>query len=292
MTNQPNQKPPPLIATLIANTQPNPSLRRLTLGASELRQLNVEHCGGHLKLLFPKDPAHDDNALRRAQADWRASCLARTYTLLGHRPEAGEIDIEIALHPGAPGPGGRWARAAAAGDRVLMTQPSGPKLTNRSAGQYLFVCDCCSLPATKAALRTLPPTAAIHALLCTDDPADADQLRASFPGLQTRHIRRDLDSPPSVMAALHIGALRSLEIDPAALECFVAGESHVVRRIKQHLQADMGVDTSDMYLSAYWKHNHDQDQHKLSKRTERDAEPPLVQVPARSSPARSSETTS
>lgn len=62
--------------------------------------------------------------------------------------------------------------------------------------------------------------------------------------------------PPSMIAATHIGILRSLDIQTEDTECFVVGESYTVGEIKGYFRDVLKIDTDGMYFSAYWKHEH------------------------------------
>lgn len=268
-----------LLARVGAVSRERETFIRVTLTGDEVSRVRAGCVGGHLKLLVPKADTTESGGLDALRENWRRTCFARTYTLAGHRPEDREIDIEFAVHPGKAGPGGSWARNARVGDRALITIPKGKKLRRTDAGFYLFVCDACSLPAVCAAVVDLPRSAAGLLLVQCDDASDCERFQGSHPGIDVRHLPRDLSVPPSVNAATHLGILRDMRIPAEDTECFVVGESRIVREVKHYVRDVLLLDTDGMYFSAYWKHDHDQDQHKQAKKAEREQEAALVEFP-------------
>lgn len=252
----------------------------MTLQGDELSCV-VDGCiGGHLKLLVPNGDRGSSVDLEHCRENWRDSCSARTYTLAGHRPESLEIDIEFAIHPCDAGPGGAWAQNARVGDQALITNPKKKKLRRSDAGFYVFVCDSCSMPAVHAALRDIPTSSKGVVLMHCDDVSDCTRVVESHPEFSAHYLKRDLSIPPSVIAATHLGVLRSLDIPTEDTECFVVGESRTVREVKGYILDVLMIDTDGMYFSAYWKHAHDQDQHKQAKKAERD-QGAALEVPSR-----------
>ena len=268
-----------LLARVVSKSKLDSSFIRITLGGPEIDLITPGCEGGHLKLLFPKSGKRDEQSIEELRDQWRPNCFARTYTLFNHRPESQEIDIDIALHPGESGPGGEWVQSAAAGDPILMTIPKGKKLRRTDAAFYVFTCDSCSLPAVRAAVRDLPDSAKGIVIIHSDDAQDQQSIANSHTGMGVHHIQRDLTLPPPVIAATHLNLLRTLTIPTTDTECFVVGESRVVRELKNYLRDDLLIDTDGMYFSAYWKHNHDQDQHKQSKKAEQQQDAPMIEVP-------------
>lgn len=268
--------PPALIARVAAVTRERGAYIRVTLRGDELAHVPEGCVGGHLKLLIPKEEA---DGLEDCRDDWRRSCFARTYTLAGHRPGANEIDIEFAVHPGKSGPGGSWARNVRVGDRALITVPKGKKLRRTAAGFTLFVCDSCSLPAARAAISDLQADARGLLLAQCDEASECARAVESHPRIGVRLLPCDLSVPPSVNAASHLGVLGSIDIPTEDTECFVVGESRIVREIKRYVRDVLLVDTDGMYFSAYWKHEHDQDQHKLAKKAEQELEAAVIEAP-------------
>jgi NADPH-dependent ferric siderophore reductase len=274
MPDQDRKKTAPIIATVVHVESIGTSFRRITLRSDSFRSISESCVGGHLKLLFRKSGSLDYAELARADSDWRSQCVARTYTMRSVRAEQREIDIEFALHPLTSGPGAAWARGAVTGDEILLTRPSERKLNRLNAQWYLIVCDSCSLPAACAAIHSLPSEARGVVIINSDDEHDASRVASMREGFKAHHIRRDLSLPPSVVAARHIGGLRSLDIPYGDVECFVVGESRVVKEVKRYVHHGLQIDTDGMYFSAYWKQDHTQDEHKQAKRAERDRPEP------------------
>ncbi len=266
-----SEKKTPLIAQVLEKQRIRSGFLRVTIGGAELNQIEGDRRGGHLKLLFPRSRTTELEDLFAIREDWRSSCVARTYTLLNHRVEEQQIDIDFALHEGRLGPGGLWARTVQRGEWIMLTPPSEKKLKNFAASNYLMVADRCSYPALVAAIRDIPVAARVNVLLHTHDSSDTDELAEMHDQIQVHQINPVGNSSHGALIDQHLDQLRSIPIDPQSTECYLTGESSVIREIKRYLTHDVGCDLQGMYTSAYWKLQHDQDQHKVAKKREREA---------------------
>ncbi len=266
-----SEKKTPLIAQVLKKQRIRSGFLRVTIGGTELDEIEGDRRGGHLKLLFPKSRTAQLEDLFTIRENWRSSCVARTYTMLNHRPQQQEIDIDFALHDGRLGPGGLWARTVQRGEWVMFTPPSEKKLKNFAAKNYLMVADRCSYPALVASIRDIPESARVNVLLHSHDPSDSIELARMHEDIKVHQIAPEGNRSHGALIDQHIDHLRSIPIDSQSTECYLTGESSVVREIKRYLTHEAGCDLQGMYTSAYWKLQHDQDQHKVAKKREREA---------------------
>ncbi len=102
-----------------------PALVRITLGGDGAAGFESHVPEEHVRLIFPDEhgelrlPERDGLSLR-----WpRPLPVSREYTVRRHDPDTGELDIDIALHPG--GLGADWAAAVAPGERIHVAGPPG-----------------------------------------------------------------------------------------------------------------------------------------------------------------------
>tara|TARA_R110002096_G_scaffold173781_9_gene348860 strand:- start:21449 stop:22309 length:861 start_codon:yes stop_codon:yes gene_type:complete len=265
----------PISATVIATSQITSSLRRITFSGNDIAQIPSHRCGGHLKLLLPKN---DSNSNPIAITDhWRQHYKTRTYTLRNHRPDQQEIDIDFATHPNPTGPGAKWASETQIGDLIHLTIPSEKKLNDTTAPWYIFLADQCSTPAALAALQDLPTTAPVHAILETSTQDDR-KLFTQFSQLTPHWITRSPTHTPDEHARFVLNTIASINFPATRPGFFAAGESSVIRVFDAWAKSTWDLTGATPYISPYWKADFDQDQHKSfkSKLKANSEEPPLI----------------
>ncbi len=165
----------------------SPSFRRITLVGADLDEILAGGRDQRIKLILPS-PAGGWEGLGRS-VDWYTAWRAlpeelrgplRTYTIRAARPEAREIDIDIALH-GDAGPASRWARAARPGDPLVIVgqnarfdaPPSGIEFRAPTGAPLLVAGDETAAPAIAAICESLPDDAVGEVLL--EVPLAADR---------------------------------------------------------------------------------------------------------------------
>lgn len=180
--------------------------RRFTFSGGGVHQLASGGYDQRVKLILPLPdrgfadlPTGGDWYLKwRTLPDGRRNPV-RTYTVRALRAEAGEIDIDIALH-GRTGPASAWATEAVAGDELYIYGPNadhgGPYggvdfLPPAHTDQFLLAGDPTALPAIAAILETLPPHARGVAVLEVEHHSDAAAIGRVPDGVQVRLVVRE-----------------------------------------------------------------------------------------------------
>jgi NADPH-dependent ferric siderophore reductase len=188
---------------------------------------------------------------------------------------------------GHAGPAATWAATAAPGDPVVLMGPDRPGRGRAwgvewappaTATRLLLAGDETAVPAVGAIVESLPPGRRAVAVLEVPEAGDAQDLRLPD-GVTVRWLAR-ADRPrgellvPAVHAALvdlgvcaapapapedvdlDTGPLWEVPEDPGAgADCYawLAGEAGVVRRLRRHLVADLGVDRRAVAFMGYWR---------------------------------------
>jgi NADPH-dependent ferric siderophore reductase len=171
------------------------------------------------------------------------AAVLRTYTALEPDAERGTLAIDFVVH-GTDGVAGPWAAGARPGDRLTVRGPGGAYAPDPRADWHLLAGDQSALPAIRAALAALPPTARGHALLQVPD-ADHEQPLAAPSGV--------------VVTWLHgeeglVDAVRALPWRPGRVHAFVHGEAQTVMHgIRPYLLRDRAVPREDASISGYWR---------------------------------------
>lgn len=168
----------------------------------------------------------------------------RTYTVRAWR--AGRMTVDVVLH-GEAGVAAPWAAAAVPGDEVEVVGTGG--LDVRAAGWYLLAGDESALPGIAAVLEGLPGTARGRALVEVADATERVDLAAP-PGVDVEWLLRD--GRPAGTADLLDPAVRDAGF---AADGFVwlAAESGVVRGLRDHLRATLGLNRRQVLAQGYWR---------------------------------------
>lgn len=262
-------------ATLAAREQLTPSFIRITLSgpladvSPTLLDQRVKLVVGEPQLLAELSAADDWFESWRTMG--AAAPAIRTYTLSGIRPDpggAGEVDIDVVLHPGSMGPASTFAATAplgstvglVAGDRTLEGHDQvGLGWHPAGADQFMLVADETALPAVANILASLDERATGEAYLEVPTAGDVRDL-ARPAGMLVHWFVRERGE--GALDALPLGACPPLQFpdeEPLWDEGtggdwygWVAGESGWVRQIRAIAKAS-GRPLAQMSLMGYWK---------------------------------------
>lgn len=245
-----------------------PNMIRVTFSGPELAEFPLGREGANCKLVLP-DPDDSRAAFEALFADGGPAGRVRpvrTYTIRAFRPEVLELDIDFVAH-GDNGPAARWAMAARSGSFLGLMGPGPVKLAEFYADWYLVAADMSALPVAAAALEAMPRDAkgiAIFEVLAADDRQDIDMPA----GIEAHWlVQDDPHHPPHKQ----IDFLRELPWREGVVQTCIAGETGVVRALRDYVQGEQAVPRKDNYISGYWKIGMVEDEHQAMKRAETDA---------------------
>ncbi|MBB4663839.1 SIP domain-containing protein [Conexibacter arvalis] len=236
-----------------AVTPLTPRMVRVTLAATGLCDFPVEQPGEIITLLWPDA----DGEVVLPEQGWRFPAgvpepHARNYTVRSHDPAAGTLDVDFVVH-GDHGIASAWAARATVGDRLGY---AGPR-THWAAGDdgcawTLLVADETGLPALAAIAETLP---SFHRAIAVVEVADGEERQPiSCAGkLDLRWVHRD-GAPAGETLAL-ADAVRALPLPDGRGRAWGAGESGVMRQVRDHLRDERGIPRADLHVLGYWKHD-------------------------------------
>ncbi len=240
-----------VLARIIRATDIAPRMRRVTLGGEGLQPLlgNVLPADA-LKLYLPLPgekgfmPKMFDLLGRSPQHHLRA------YTIRHFNPDALELDIDVFLHGNTPG--SVWARAVQAEEQVGFIGPRHDFQPPTHAAWYLLAGDESALPAIASIVESLPAGTQADVFIEVEDAADElpieTQAKANIQwlhrGKSTTHQSKLLET-----------AIRSSTAHTGDGYCWVAGESGVVRGIRNYLQNERRLNKKAINALGYWKHS-------------------------------------
>ncbi len=258
LRNRPQRSGPRLLTVKDA-FHLTPNMIRVIFSGPELEGFPTGCDGGNCKLLLPSPgETKEDFATRLATGH---KLVKRTYTVRSFDAQTGELIIDFVDH-GDNGPASQWANHAKSGDFLGFAGPSGPKVTNFDADWFLVAADPSAIPVAAATLEAMPNNAkgiaifevtSIEDKQCIDIPEGIDVHWLVHPD-------------PSKPSQAQYEFLQNLDWPSGRVETCVAGESGVIRQLRDFLNNEMQVPRKDTYISGYWKIGLVEDEHQKFKR--------------------------
>ncbi|MFD3516174.1 siderophore-interacting protein [Streptomyces sp. NPDC058657] len=218
-------------------------------GRDQSLSLFLPHPGQDAPVLPPETDPDWFTSYRAMDAGVRA--VMRSYTVRAQRPEAGEVDIDFALHPDG-GPACRWAENAVAGRRVTVL---GPALADNTGVRFrpaddtdwvLVWADETALPAASAALEQLPAGTPARVWISVPHPDDAVALTTAADAEVTWLVAGDGARDP-------LEAIGAAELPAGTPYVWIAGESSSVKALRRHFVRERGHDKQRVTFTGYWR---------------------------------------
>jgi len=240
-----------------------PHMVRVTLTGDDLSDFPDHMEGAHCKLAFPREGEDlaSFTAFHQAILPKKKVHPVRTYTVRSFRREGLELDIDFVAH-GDSGPATLWAQAAKPGDFLAFMGPGPVKVTDFYADWYLVAADMSALPVAAATLEAMPRSAkgvAVFEVHSLDDRQDIDLPE----GIDVHWLVQD---DPHASSTAQLDFVQDLDWPEGRIQTCIAGESGLIRQLRQLVQVDRGVDRKDAYISGYWKVGLVEDEHQEAKR--------------------------
>jgi len=268
----------PFPVSLLRTEQLSATFRRLTFGSPALAELAWAGVDQRVKLVLATDAQLDDVRRTPDWFEWWRTLPddvrppMRTYTIAAHRPAAGEVDIDVAVH-GDSGPLSRFAVDARAGSRLLLVAPgpgakpdSGVAWRPAAASRLLCIGDETALPAIRNILGALTPDQSCDVLLEVPDASDLFGLPSTAQVRINGVVRRPGEGVGSRAEEVLFGDAASPsspgDPDPDLWQeatgtaddryAWVAGEVAWVNRVRKHL-ATRGYTGANASFMGYWR---------------------------------------
>jgi NADPH-dependent ferric siderophore reductase len=192
---------------------------------------------------FRFDPGQDMMFLVAADGN---RPVRRRYTIRALDLASRMLTVDVVLH--GDGPGERWVRSAAPGDRIEGIGPRGKITTSLTADWHLFIGDDSALPAIFAMTESLPGDCEATVLL--EIPEQADEQELLSPARTRVSWLHRLGAPAGDPAAL-VAEAREVELPPGRGHAYLLGEARVVLALREVL-SDRGLQPGQVSPKAYW----------------------------------------
>ncbi|QDO86968.1 siderophore-interacting protein [Ornithinimicrobium ciconiae] len=241
--------------TVTAAEQVSPIMRRLTLRAPELADyqplgpdeyfgLVMPAAGQDLPALPEADP---DRATPRGSFDVpdEQQPDVRWYTIRAHRPEVGEVDVDVVTH-GDAGPGSAWVLRAEVGSQAAFQTGTAAYRTEQASGAQVIAGDETALPAISRILEELPATVEAHVFLEVPAVTDVPPLPSPRSAMITV-VERGTGLPGSAL----VPAIEAASL-PIPTASWIAGEKATVAAVRRYLTSEIGAAKRAVYFCPYW----------------------------------------
>lgn len=228
---------------LVRRVEVTPSMLRLTVAGDDFTRFHSHQCDDHVKVVFPladgtrNDPTIDEH---RGLAWAKPVPPGRKYTVRRHDPVAGEVDLDVVVHPG--GLASEWAAAVAVGDEVVLAGPPGAKAFALTYDHYVFAVDPTALPALGRWLDESPADVSADVLVDHDHAHEQGYPLAERPGVRVTWLDR---SGGSRLA----DAVHQLALPAGRVFLFAAGEATDIKPLRRWAK-ERGIDA---LVTGYWK---------------------------------------
>lgn len=236
-----------------------PNMIRVTCAADWITTLEPGIEGAHFKLFLPAPDQSADAFADQLENGPRPA--VRTYTIRHIRPELGEIDIDFVDH-GDAGPASAWARRCVPGDVAGFAGPGPVKIKDFHAATYVLAADMSALPVAAATLEAMPRDATGTAWLEITTPEDRQDIDAPK-GIDIHWLVHPDPAQPATQSVEKIAAMPDLG---DSVQTCIAGESGMIRILRDEIVNRRGVPKAEAYISGYWKIGLIEDEHQQAKR--------------------------
>ncbi|MCF2905402.1 siderophore-interacting protein [Octadecabacter sp. CECT 8868] len=251
----------PRIMHVSTKTWVTRNMIRVTCHADWIKTLDAGIEGAHFKLFIPKPDQTDAAFVTELENGPRPD--VRTYTIRYIRPDLGEIDIDFVDH-GDAGPASAWARRCVSGDLAGFAGPGPIKLKEFYADAYIVAADMSALPVAAATLEAMPRDAKGVAFLEITTPEDQQNVAAPK-GVDVHWL---IHSDPHQQVTQSVDLIAALPEFTGPVQTCIAGESSMIKALREEIINRRGVPKSDAYISGYWKIGLVEDEHQAAKRAE------------------------
>ncbi|WP_096086849.1 siderophore-interacting protein [Agaribacterium haliotis] len=250
-------------------------MQRIVFCGDALASFPANSDSAYIKLLFPLPGKQLPSA---AALDAGAKCLMRTYTVRLFDPAKLELTVDFVLHGhgGGGGPASAWAARAMAGQSMSFYGPGPVKLLDQRADWFLLAGDMTALPALSCKLEQLPNNARGYAVIEILSEQDKQQLDKPV-GVQLQWVIRQAGQDAAGQDNIFVEAVKALPRLPGEVSIWAACEFSAMRLLRRYFNgetftANRKLGNSAFYISSYWKQHSSEDEHKVAKRRDAQAQ--------------------
>lgn len=249
----PADRSPYYFAEVVRTQRLTPHMQRVTLAGRDLARFTSSgDPDERLLVVFPHAGEIHPPAPLRCDHGWDYPegpdrPPMRSYTVRRWSPAEHEMDIDFVLHGG--GHAATWARLAAPGHTVAVTDASGWYAPPADCRWQLLVGDLTALPAIGRIVENLPAGTVVHVIAEVPDPADRQRFLA---GAQMTVEWLHGTGNGSTRSLLG-DAVQARELPPGPGYLWFAGEAGTSRAVRRRIRHDLGWAAARYDVMGYWR---------------------------------------
>lgn len=208
-----------------------PNMVRVVLQGEALEGFTSHAADDHIKIFIPTETGSQP--------------AKRDYTPRYYDTDKQALTLDFAVHEA--GPATTWALQAKAGDWLEIGGPRGSQVIRGPIRQWLLIGDETALPAIGRRTEELASDTPVTAIVSIPQSTDKQSFdtQASFSG---HWLSREQGERTDIV----MECLRALTIEPGTF-IWVAGETSMVRTVRQYLLEECGISKEWIKASGYWK---------------------------------------
>lgn len=239
------RRAPPRRVKVRAKEQVTPRVIRVVFEGADLANFGPPLPGAHMKIFFPPEGADWPPSDGNPDAPRPPS---RTYTPRRYDRDANTLDVEFVLH--GDGLAANWVQQAGVGDDLTLAGPGGGYPVPEDISSIVIAADDTALPAAGMILEALPEDCKVT-LLC--EVADEKEERSLSPDVAASPRWLHYESNRVDQGVLLEKNVRELPDLGPDVHFWVACEAGAMRRIRDHLLKERGIDPSRLHVRGYWR---------------------------------------
>jgi NADPH-dependent ferric siderophore reductase len=244
----------PRLLTVCRVTQLTPSMRRITLTGPDLEGFMSPSFEDHVKLFLPASPGAKPvmptvGAKGLAFPEDEPRPVSRDYTPRRYDPATQELDIDFVLNH--QGPATDWAALAKPGDYLGIGGPRGSFLIPKEFDWHLLIGDETALPAIGRRLAELPEDK--QAIVVVKTRTAEGKLHFETRCRLTIQWVVDDANPAQGGTDPLEQAVRDVKLPQGDGFAWAAGEYTDIKRIREYLVNEQGLDKSRVRAASYWR---------------------------------------
>ncbi len=254
-------RPAPRVMHVLSKTWITKNMIRVTFCAEWVKTLEPGIEGAHFKLFIPQVDQSDEAFTAALENGPRPD--VRTYTIRHIRPDTAQFDVDFVDH-GDTGPASSWARRCKAEDIAGFAGPGPVKLAEFYADTYIVAADMSALPVAAVTLEAMPRDAKGVAFLEITSPEDQQNIDAP----QGVDVHWLIHSVPHKSPTQSIKRIQELPPSEGSVQTCIAGESGMIKALREEILKRRAIPKGDAYISGYWKIGLIEDEHQKAKQEE------------------------
>lgn len=210
-----------------------PNMIRIKLTGDDLEGFTSLSADDHIKIFISAEEGEEPKK--------------RDFTPRHYDEATQTLTLDFVAHDG--GPATTWVQQAMVGDTLVVAGPRGSQVIRGELPRWLLIGDETALPAIGRRIEEMDAAASVISLVAVPSALDEQQLETEA-SLTSHWVHRDLHNATDAKGV--INTLKDLSIT-ADTFIWVAGETTMVKAVRDYLLIERGHPKAWLKAAGYWK---------------------------------------